>query len=369
MLKVWFKKVSYLVLFLCVIFSVNADAQSIEELPTFGVSLCGPEFGQEKIPGVINVDYVYPRAEDINYFANKGVKLVQLPFRWERVQKELGGKLDLEELKRMKEVVNHCEFRGIKVILNMHNFGRYRLNTEDLILGSPKLPINYLKDFWKRMAAHFKEYKNIYAYDIMNEPHDLGQNEWFRAAQEAIYGIRDVDTEKTIMIEGDHYANANVWDIHSDNLNFLRDPANNLIFKAHCYFDGDVSGRYQRSYGYELATENTGVEKVKPFINWLKKNNLRGFVGEFGVPKTDHRWLKTLDKFLDYLVENNVSGAYWAAGPWWKNYPLSIQPVHNNDQPQMMVFGKYIGEQLMIQVAAKRQKPILPETISVVSAE
>ena len=52
-----------------------------------------------------------------------------------------------------------------------------------------------------------------------------------------------------------------------------------------------------------------------------------------------------MENFLEYLTENNISGSYWAAGPWWRNYPLSIEPVEGKDQPQMNIYAKYINRQ------------------------
>ena len=58
--------------------------------------------------------------------------------------------------------------------------------------------------------------------------------------------------------------------------------------------------------------------------------------------KNDIRWLPVLDNFLKYLTANNISGSYWAAGQRWKSYPLSLQPIAGNDQPQMMIYAKYL---------------------------
>jgi endoglucanase len=144
------------------------------------------------------------------------------------------------------------------------------------------------------------------------------------------------------MVEGESYSNAATWMEHNDNLKYLVDPSNSIIYNAHCYFDNDYSGTYAKSYDESNVNAYTGVECVKPFVNWLKANGKMGFVGEFGVPKNDARWLPVLDNFLHYLTANGISGSYWAAGPWWKNYPLSLHPVAGNDQPQMGIYAKYL---------------------------
>lgn len=87
------------------------------------------------------------------------------------------------------------------------------------------------------------------------------------------------------------------------NLKHLSDPSDNLIYEAHVYFDADASGSYEYSYDEEKTSPNTGIERIKAFVEWLKQNKLRGFVGEYGVPDNDPRWLVTLNNFLSYLKE------------------------------------------------------------------
>lgn len=320
----------------------------------FGVSLCGAEFGTENLPGMYNKNYIYPQKSEVEYFAKKGVSLMQLPFRWERIQHQLFGTLDVQELGRIKRFLNDCANTGVMVVLNMHNFARYKINGAEYIIGSQQVPVTAFKDVWKKIAFELRGFTNIYGLDIMNEPHDMGDFSWFAAAQETIKTIRQVNTDVAIMIEGESYSNAATWSRFNDYLKNLVDPSDNLVYNAHCYFDNDQSGRYELGYDASNINEQTGVQKVKPFIDWLKANGKRGFVGEFGIPKTDKRWLTVLDNFLNYLTANNISGSYWAAGQWWKSYPLSLHPVAGNDQPQMMVYAKYLQNPSNPAIAANR---------------
>jgi endoglucanase len=53
--------------------------------------------------------------------------------------------------------------------------------------------------------------------------------------------------------------------------------------------------------------------------------------------------------FLAYLQANRIASAYWAAGPWWGDYPLAIEPTGIGsptgpvDRPQMIVLRQYPG--------------------------
>lgn len=332
------KNILLILSFLFFVSSVHSQPSAI----SFGITLCGAEFGENNLPGTINTHYTYPLPEEINYFAKKGTQIIQLPFRWERIQRKLGGPLDAMELSRIKTFVDNCAERGIMVTLVMQNFGRYKINNIEYIIGTPQVTRANYRDVWTKLAMVFRDRKNIYAYSIMSEPNHMQNYSWFESAQQAIDGIREIDNTHTILVDGDNYSGPETWVAYNDQLKNLMDPANNMMFNAHCYFDEDRSGRYKKSYDEAGACSMTGVNRITPFINWLHQNNLKGFVGEFGIPDNDPRWLTTMENFLNYLMKNNIGGCYWAAGRWWKQYPLSIEPNGKSDKPQMNVYAKYL---------------------------
>lgn len=321
------------------VFTANLNAQLSNQI--YGITLCGAEFGEKQLPGILGKDYTYPTTSDINYFASKGVDLIQLPFKWERVQRVLGEPLDVSEIHRIRNFVDECAAKRIRVNLVLQNFGRYQQNGNTYIVGSNALPASYLADFWKKMARAMFDKDNVFGFAIMAEPHDMGSYKWANTVQQVINGIREIDQYTTIIVDGDNYANPATWEQYNSDLKYVQDVANKTLFNAHCYFDYDYSGRYTRGYDADGAYELTGVERMKPFIEWLHKNNKKGYVGEFGIPKNDKRWETVMNNFLDYLQVNNIGASYWAAGSWWKDYGLSIQPENNKDQPQLVAFSRY----------------------------
>lgn len=311
-------------------------------LAPFGTNLAAAEFAHSKSPGVYDKDYTYPTVAELDYFAAKGFGLFRLPFLWERIQHELNGELNAEELDRIMKFVDAAKERKLYVLLDMHNYGRRIVKGKSEIIGSVNLSIAHLADAWQKIAEQFKDKDNIWAYGLMNEPHDmLKEVPWLDIAQGSIYKIRKVDQKTPIMVGGDSYSSAARWLTDSDNLKNLKDPANNLIFEAHIYFDRDASGFYKGSYEEEKASPSIGIERATPFLNWLKANKFKGFIGEYGVPDDDARWLVTLDKFLAFLKANGINGTYWAAGPWWGNYKLAIAPKEGQDRPQLETLMRY----------------------------
>jgi hypothetical protein len=145
------------------------------------------------------------------------------------------------------------------------------------------------------------------------------------------------------------------------------DPARNMVFEVHQYFDYNSSG----SANYEndqinpfvardfaqIGTNanpnniNIGVERLTAFTNWLKQHNVRGFLGEFALPNlrfgsgpdlttgdSFNRSLisdETLKATLDYLHANDdvwEGWAWWGGGPWWDSgdYMFGLGPDNRN---------------------------------------
>ncbi|MCD8318996.1 MAG: glycoside hydrolase family 92 protein [Paraprevotella sp.] len=315
----------------------------------FGVNLAGAEFFHKKMEGVgiFNKDYFYPTTQELDYWKSKGLDLIRLPFKWERIQHTLYGPLNQEEMDYIKFLLNEAHKRDMKILLDMHNYGRRKDNGKDRIIGDSQT-IDHFASVWGKIAEELKGCKGLYGYGLNNEPHDmLDSVPWRMIAQAAIDTIRHHDKETPIVVGGNQWRSAERWPWVSDDLKDLSDPANNLIFEAHCYFDEDGSGIYRRSYDEEKATPYTGVDRVRPFVEWLKRNNQRGLIGEYGVPAEDPRWLECLDHFLDYLSKEKVNGTYWAAGARWNDYILSVHPdsLMQKDKPQMQVLTRYLTSQ------------------------
>jgi len=299
-----------------------------------GINLSGAEFGSGNAYGR---DYHYPGLNEIKYYASRSADLIRLPFDWERMQPKLGGALDPNELGRLKQFLADAQTAGVKVIIDLHNYGRYNGHT----IGSAGVSAQQFGDFWKKLATAVKDSPALVGYGLMNEPHNMGgAGIWKNAAQTAVDAIRTVDGSKAIYANGDGWSGAHSW--QSINKDFiLRDPANNIYYEAHQYFDRDSSGTYNGSYDRQGAYANVGVDRLKPFFDWLKANNLKGFIGEFGVPGNDARWLEVQDRAVKYMEANGVSGTAWGAGFWWpRDYSMFMG---SPDKGESNYFGALKG--------------------------
>ena len=302
-----------------------------------GVNLAGAEFSENKLPGTYGGDYIYPNSSELDYYKRKCIRLIRLPFRWERLQRSLYGPLDAGELSRLDGFIAAVRIRDMKVILDPHNYARYHGN----LIGSSQVPLSAFTDFWERVASHYRIEESIYAYGLMNEPHNTN-GRWPEIAQAGIDGIRISDMNHLILVPGDGWSSASSWPINNADLVVI-DSANNFMYEAHVFFDWDGSGSYDLSYDDNGAYPKIGIDRVNIFIQWLADRGARGFIGEYGVPGTDVRWLTVLENFLAHLEANGVGGTYWAGGPWWGDYLLSVEPRNGKDRSQMALLTEYSG--------------------------
>jgi endoglucanase len=324
-----------------------------------GVNLSGDEYSWE----------TYPVASHLAYLSGKGVHLIRLPVAWEKWQPVLGGPLSTTEVANFKAFMQRAQQYNMQVILDLHNFGRYNVNywaqaaanygiaatgtdPQDII-GSTTVTYALYQDVWTKMATTLAGTPGLVGYDIMNEPYSMGSpTVWPTAAQAAVDGIRSVDKTTTIYVEGDNFASAHYWLPGNANLNII-DPNNNLIYEAHCYFND--SGNYTQTYDQLNMTPTFGVQEVQPFLQWLQTNHFKGYVGEYGIPDSDARWLPVLDNFLIALQQAGVPSTYWSyiwgdptgLNPWWPptsgtGFDMDLDPMANgSDKIQWSVLTNF----------------------------
>ena len=329
----------------------SSNAREAESAVRLGVSLAGPEFGTQRAgfcnlaPGTFGRDYTYNTEATSAYFCKQRLKLLRIPVRWERLQPKLGQPLDDAELMRMRTAVGWASKNGGEAIIDVHNYGRYFLGgaggvreciIDQVIDGVVRVSRQQFADLWDRLANAFKDEAGVAAYGLMNEPHDMGKSSWKEISQAAVDAVRTQDKRRLILVAGDDWSSAVRFVRANGAWAWIKDPAENVAYEAHCYFDRDGSGKYALSYQAEFDADARlgvrGVERLAPFVGWCRVNRVRGFLGEFGCP-ADAGWLAVLAEFLKALGRAEMAGCWWAGGEWWKDYPLSLQPSDEYRKP------------------------------------
>lgn len=304
-----------------------------------GLNIAGAGFASGVIPGKHGTNYFFPPEGYFEKWKERGIRTIRFSIIWERLQPELNAALDENYSLLLDRMFEQAAENDIRVILDVHNYSRFHGE----VIGTENVPISAYQDLMERIARRWNGYAALHAYDIMNEPYGAANEHWPTVAQAGIDGIRKYDRSRPLIIEGRSWSSSYRWPQHNDPLLELQDPADNLIFSAHVYIDSNASGLYKEGPGDDFDLM-AGVKRVEPFVNWLIEHGQRGHIGEFGVPGDDPRWLQAMDNLLAYLQEHCIPITYWAAGPSWGNYKLSVEPVAGEDRPQWAVLEKYVGQ-------------------------
>lgn len=129
-------------------------------------------------PGIYNTNYTSPTLAGMHALKARGLNVVRLPFLWERVQATLGGPLEAAYLGYLLQAMRDANTAGLKVIIDMHNYGAYTSSGYTTRLGHDLGPtMAQFKDVWTKLStaiqADADAKASLYAYDIMNEPYGM----------------------------------------------------------------------------------------------------------------------------------------------------------------------------------------------------
>ena len=308
-----------------------------------------------------------PTAEMLHYYAAQGVRHIRLPGLWEHFQPVPGGDLDDEYCRIYRSVIEQCRLLKISITCDpCHNYGHYRYQGQDLCFGDGHLTAELFADFWGKFAHRFGDLSNITGWDLMGEPSNLPgpsvaaqSGAWQAAAQAAITAIRKTGDKRQIWVEGYGHSSAQAWPVNNPSLHLLHDPARKLVFSAHCYLDRDNSGSHYY-WDEEVAagdlvsggplTTNVGVERIRPFVEWLRTHGLGGNIGECGAGRQDRagaegdtEWLAALETTIRFCRANNLPLYYWGTGrDLGPTYPYGLEVDHGRTAPQWQVLKQYL---------------------------
>jgi endoglucanase len=294
-----------------------------------GVNIAGAEFGSSKLPGRHGTDYIYPPNAQVDHFLGLGMKVIRIPFLWQRIQPELNGELAAAELALLKAAVSRVTSGGAYALVDVHSYAK----RGGAHVGDAELPEAALADMWRRLAAEFKD-DELVLLGLMNEPNGLPAAQWLSAANASIAAIRAAGARNVILVPGVRWTGAHSWysgDAGSNAavMGGVVDPADNFIYELHQYLDSDSSGT-----SGTCVSASVGSERLVRATTWMREHNRRALLGEFagGNNPTCEAAIKDM---LDYMKANEDVWAgftWWSAGPWWPgDYPFVLKAQSGAD--------------------------------------
>lgn len=297
--------------------------------PMVGVNLAGAEFG-ERFPGTRGVDYIYPTDADFDYAATLGLKLIRMPFAWERLQPRPDGPLDEAEWSEIERAIGAAQSRGMALWLDNHGYGARRRMTPDGVvedrIGTPRAPASGFARFSAMVCERLADHPSV-LYGVMNEPAELEAVDWLHTLDLTLREIRAANSATWLVVAGVAWSGAHSWlRVGNTALARLSDPAGRMLIDVHQYLDGDSSGTTP-----EAVSPRVGSRRIAAFEQWARDTGVRALLGEFGSGRDPVSLAAIEDLLLALEASPDVWAGWcgWAAGPWWPDddrFRLSADP-------------------------------------------
>lgn len=330
--------------------------------PTFvsGVNLSGGEFG-DVVPGEYATDYRYPAFPEwgdyrgMQYFVDKGCKIVRLTCKWPRIQRTMFGELSSDgdistwsgalDMDRIDDIIRWETSRGVIVLLDVHDY----LRAFGSIVGpDTSTPTEALTDLWVRLANRYAANPLVW-FGIMNEPNGILATTTVDIMTAVVNGIRArTSALNRVLVTGPEYSGGWSWTTYgsADAFRAYRDPADNHLIEIHQYPDSDSSGTHAAC----TVGSSTRLDEVTA---WARSSGHRLFCGEIGGgdPAIDGNqacgaevpgMLATIDGNRDVWAGFT---AWSGGGRWGPSYIYVLDPADLGrpvDTGQLKLFLPYI---------------------------
>jgi endoglucanase len=272
------------------------------------------------------------READFQLIAEAGFDSVRLPTRWSaHAGATAPYAIDPAFFDRVTWAVDQALARGLNVVLNIHHY-------DELLTDRAAQEPRFLA-IWRQIAERFQDYPDALFFEVLNEPHDIGDRAWNTLAAKALDVIRASNPARYVIVGPVD------WNSHR-RLRDLRLPEDDrrLIVTFHYYlpfqFTHQGAEWAEGSQAWLGTTwDATSSQKSDALWDldlaaaWGKEHNRPIFLGEFGAySKADMDSRARWTAFVARQAEaRDMSWAYWefragfgvyddATGAW--NQPL-----------------------------------------------
>ncbi len=249
---------------------------------------------------------------------------------------ETGLNLDLKGLDSLgvlDKIIQESARLGLMIILDNHSRAAGGYMNETLWYTAKYSEEKWISD-WVMMAKRYKDYENVVAYDLNNEPHGntkqgmkppatwgydepgYGNTDWKKAAEKCGVELLKINPNALIIVEGvENFKGSNYW--WGGNLMGVKEypitqiPKANLVYSPHEYGPEVYPQDWFTAPDFPKNLPGIWDEK---FWFIYKENIAPIFVGEFGIKDTTGTagtWLKT---FMEY-AGGKCSWTYWSMNP------------------------------------------------------
>lgn len=272
--------------------------------------LCGDEYAQNFWKQYYDF---YITESDIKWIKEQGLNSIRIPVNARNmfcVEENLRVSFRTELIKKLDRCIGWCEKYGIYAFLDMHGAlgGQTGTNIDDSEKDEPGLFMDAVYEellikCWELLAVRYKENPAVGGYDLLNEP----LPEWNRQYnpklvplyRSLIAGIRKVDKNHIIILEGAHWATD--FSVFSELK--AEELGKNIMLEFHKYWS------------------NPDTESLKPFIDTAERLHMPLWMGEGG--ENNLEWYTTAFPMYE---RNHIGWCFWSYKKMdTGNSPVSFQ--------------------------------------------
>ena len=270
-----------------------------------------------------------------------------------------------DHLRRLDAILPLCEKYGILVCVDLHTGpGQWAAGDRNLF-ASPACQKRFI-EIWQMIARRYKDSRAVWAYDLLNEPHESSVSEeaddWQGLAERAARAIREIDPQRAIIVEP-----ASGGD--PSGMRTLRPIAvANVIYSPHMYAPIEFTHQGVFSPGAAPVTypgtiagkpwDKAALEKVlAPTVAFQRAYGAAIFIGEFSAIRwaPDGSGARYLKDCIDIFESHGWDWAYHAFREW-DGWSVEHGP-DRNDRPRAA--SPTDRQKVLCDWYAKNEKPAM----------
>jgi len=271
-------------------------------------------------------------------------------------------------LERLDAILPVCREAGLLVVVDLHSppggraSGGGYTGANAGLFGSPVCQAKFV-DVWRRIAQRYQNVRNVWGYDLANEPIEgaieEGLADWQELAQRAARAVRQIDPRRAIIVEPAQGGGPSGF----VELQPINVP--NVVYSFHMYLPHAFT--HQGVHGPSGPVSYPGVVQgqtwnkaqleaaMKPAIDFQKKYGVHMYVGEFSAIRwapddSAYRYLKDLTELFE------AHGWDWTYHAFreWDGWSVEHGPDRADHQPAATFTTR---ETLLRGWLAKNRKP------------
>ena len=266
-----------------------------------------------------------------------------------------------EMLTKTDLVLGWASKHHVKVVLDLHAPPGRKMPGAGSLFNDPQAQQHFL-EVWRKMALRYKGNHTIWGFDLVNEPNDdqtaPGCMDWQNLALAAGKAVREVDPDRTLIVEPPKYGGAAGWEY------FNPLPLAHVVYSFHMYdplrfthqhvfnpkestvsYPGEIDGA--------MWNRDALLKVVQPSIDFARRYRVHMYVGEFSAI----RWAPGAEKYLaDATSIFEEQGWDWSYHAYreWQGWNLELGADENNPKPSAEPTARF---QVIEKWLKQNQKP------------